>query len=475
MGTITLTIKSVKEETYHWTSLVEGQNKSFFVYLLFRKDHMDIFISYSRADMKAARAFYKALTNEGWSVWIDQTGIETGDAFKHKITDAIESCKVFVFLSSKNSNASRWVANEIGVAMALDKPVIPVKLDGARYNKEVLLDLVNLDYIDYHKDEAAGMVKLLSSLRKKLGPGKKVTPPSMPAPAKKQPGSKPEGYGLVIILASFILILAGAILIPTLLGGRHPVKVKAKVDKSVIEAIAKENVEVSSSTDKRTVPVEFKSVPSGALVAINDTNVRWVTPATISLEPGKEYTVKAALEGYGTYKETFRVTDSLNVVSMTLEKKKATAQTAATSSSAKPADSNWIPCSGVSLCSYRLNDKITDRSTRIQYLVGSVTLIANPYHKKGPIKVYMVVTNPNNELLTNSESGTFSFKGKKIRYSASREVDYQGENLDVSIYLKDIDTPPSRKDSAYVYFKGIYKAALYTENQELGKAEMLLR
>lgn len=148
---------------------------------------MDIFISYSRADIEAAMVFYKAFTDEGWSIWIDQTGIETGDAFKHKITDAIESCKVFVFLSSKSSNASKWVANEIGVAMALDKPVIPVKLDGARYNKEVLLDLVNLDYIDYYKDKAVGMAKVISSLRKKIGPGKKADHMVETSPKKDSP------------------------------------------------------------------------------------------------------------------------------------------------------------------------------------------------------------------------------------------------------------------------------------------------
>ena len=413
---------------------------------------MDIFISYSRADKKEAKQFCKAFKDEGWSVWIDLTGIESGDEFKHKITEAIESCKVFVFLSSKNSNESRWVANEIGVATALEKPVIPVKLDGAKYNKQVLMDLVNIDFIDYTHDKEEGMAKLLSSLRNKIGPGKKADVQPA-APANKKPGKR---TGLAIAIAAVVCVVIGAValLFPTI-GRRADVSPALPV--------------------KSTVPVEINSVPSGALLALADTNVRWVAPAVIELKPGKEYTVTASLDGYSALSEKFTVKDSLNVLTLTLQKKKAAAP-AATASAAQPkaTESQWLPATGVFVGGYLPNDKPTDRGSRIKYLRGGVTFINKPDVKKSTVTVYMMVDTPEGKRLTNSQSGTFTYNGKKMKYSARQSVEYDGTEVDVDIYFRDIQHP-TIKDSLYVFQRGIYNAVFCTSTQELGKAEMLIR
>jgi hypothetical protein len=49
--------------------------------------------------------------------------------------------------------------------------------------------------------------------------------------------------------------------------------------------------------------------------------------------------------------------------------------------------------------------------------------------------------------------------------SASREVDYQGKEVELSIYLNDITG----------YVKGIYTVEAYTEQTLLGTAELMLR
>ena len=49
--------------------------------------------------------------------------------------------------------------------------------------------------------------------------------------------------------------------------------------------------------------------------------------------------------------------------------------------------------------------------------------------------------------------------------SASREVDYQGKEVELSIYLNDITG----------YVKGIYTVDAYTEQTQLGSAELMLR
>ncbi len=49
--------------------------------------------------------------------------------------------------------------------------------------------------------------------------------------------------------------------------------------------------------------------------------------------------------------------------------------------------------------------------------------------------------------------------------SASREVDYQGNEVELSIYLNDVKE----------YIKGIYTVEAFTERSSLGTAELMLR
>ena len=109
----------------------------------------DVFISYSRSDVKMIDKFVDRLEELGFNVWVDRKGIESGDSFKSVIVNAIENSAVFAFFNSYNSNKSPWTTKELGVAINLGKPIIPVKLDKAPYSKEDMFDLINLDFVDY--------------------------------------------------------------------------------------------------------------------------------------------------------------------------------------------------------------------------------------------------------------------------------------------------------------------------------------
>lgn len=109
----------------------------------------DIFISYSRSDSRIVDSFVQRLESAGYKVWIDRAGVYSGSQFKSIIVQAIENSRVFLFFSSKDSNASPWTAKEIAIAVDRHKTIIPVKLDAARYNPEVEFDLINLDFVDY--------------------------------------------------------------------------------------------------------------------------------------------------------------------------------------------------------------------------------------------------------------------------------------------------------------------------------------
>ncbi len=111
------------------------------------------------------------LQDNGFTIWMDESGIETGEQFKKVIVKAIEECKILLFFSSVDSNKSPWTAKEIGVANSKDKPILPIKLDKANYNEEVLFDLVNLDYCDLstHSHRTEQIDSLLTTINKMLG------------------------------------------------------------------------------------------------------------------------------------------------------------------------------------------------------------------------------------------------------------------------------------------------------------------
>lgn len=130
----------------------------------------DVFVSYSRKDTKIVDEFVNRLEAEGIRVWIDRDGIESGDAFKRVIVNAIKESALFIFFSSVSSNASPWTTKEVSIAVHYDKSIIPIKIDRTIYNEDIEFDLVNLDYIDYTEESLRQpmMDKLVRTIKSKL-------------------------------------------------------------------------------------------------------------------------------------------------------------------------------------------------------------------------------------------------------------------------------------------------------------------
>ena len=124
-----------------------------------------------------------------------------------------------------------------------------------------------------------------------------------------------------------------------------------------------------------------------------------------------------------------------------------------------------IKARGLRLEAFNASDKVTDRSSRVVRLIASLSLVENDLAKKGPVRVYIRVKDPDGVLLTNSTQRTFTMNGEPMIASTSREVDYEGKELEMGIYLNEIP----------VFAKGIYTVEAYTEQSKLGEAELMLR
>ena len=124
-----------------------------------------------------------------------------------------------------------------------------------------------------------------------------------------------------------------------------------------------------------------------------------------------------------------------------------------------------IKARGLRIEAFNGSDKKTDRSSRTRRLMASLSLVENDLATKGPVRVFIRVKDPEGIILTNANRESFEYNGETMIASASREVDYEVSEVDLSIYLNDI---PS-------FEKGTYTVEAFTEQSFLGKAELYLR
>jgi hypothetical protein len=133
--------------------------------------------------------------------------------------------------------------------------------------------------------------------------------------------------------------------------------------------------------------------------------------------------------------------------------------------SGKVAAGSVIKARGLSLQAYNGSDKVSDRSSRVKYLIATLSLVENDLAERGPVRVYVRVKDPDGILLTNASSTDFTVGGEVMRATASREVDYEGQEVELSIYVKDVGE----------FVKGIYTVEAFTSKGRVGSAELLLR
>ncbi len=133
--------------------------------------------------------------------------------------------------------------------------------------------------------------------------------------------------------------------------------------------------------------------------------------------------------------------------------------------SSKVATGSIVKARGISAKAYNASNKVTDRSSRVKRLAVSLSLVENELAKKGPMKVYVRVKDPDGNLLLDGEGATFKIGKDVVAASASREVDYRGAEVDMIIYVNNIEE----------YTKGIYNIDVYTDKSQLGTVELLLR
>ena len=92
------------------------------------------------------------------------------------------------------------------------------------------------------------------------------------------------------------------------------------------------------------------------------------------------------------------------------------------------------------------------------------TLLGNELAEPGARTMYVCIYSPEGYVLANDDAKSFSFEGEPKIYSASREIDYQNENLDVSIFYAN-----------NAMKAGVYKIEIYCDGRLIGTTEQAFK
>ncbi len=105
--------------------------------------------------------------------------------------------------------------------------------------------------------------------------------------------------------------------------------------------------------------------------------------------------------------------------------------------------------------------KETTKISNLDKLRICFTLRENALAKAGQKDVYMRVIRPDSLVVTSSPDNLFDYKGNKIIYSATRQVDYMNQDIEVCIFM----------DNKGDFIIGNYSVELYLDNNIIGAYE----
>ncbi len=185
-------------------------------------------------------------------------------------------------------------------------------------------------------------------------------------------------------------------------------------------------------------------------------------------------TLRDIMRGY------IRQIDSLNTLNIALREETTTAKAEAreshekyqslvqtTDDLAKQVEKgSVIKARDISVVAINEKGKDQTRASRTDKLKACFTLVENSIAAKGPRNIFIRVKGPDGILMTQSEANVFQANGEQLIYSAVREVDYQGADIEVCIFYGG---------NGETFTKGTYTVDIYSGGALIGHGEILLK
>lgn len=122
----------------------------------------------------------------------------------------------------------------------------------------------------------------------------------------------------------------------------------------------------------------------------------------------------------------------------------------------KVAIASQLNATGISAMAHNKRGKDTDKIRKAKKFVVSFTLARNVTTETGMRSIYVRITTPTGSILTNG--GTFQYENRDLQYSILKEVEYNGEELPVTVYW----------DIAESLTAGQYCVDIFADGQNIG-------
>ena len=118
----------------------------------------------------------------------------------------------------------------------------------------------------------------------------------------------------------------------------------------------------------------------------------------------------------------------------------------------------------ITMVALNARDNVVSRIKNAVTLRVDFAISSNELAAPGNRKVYMCIKSPDGYLLTSESMPTFEYQGMNIGYSAVREVDYQNQDVEVSIYYRGSG-----------FTEGQYSIELYADGNMIGSGTVSMR
>jgi hypothetical protein len=124
-----------------------------------------VFVSYSHSDRPVAEEIARALENESISVSFDSWDLKMGDSIIHRIREELSTSDFLIVLLSPESVASRWVREEVDIALSTELrqrsiTVVPAILRDC----ELPSGLLSYLPVDLRQNRAGGIAQLVDRI-----------------------------------------------------------------------------------------------------------------------------------------------------------------------------------------------------------------------------------------------------------------------------------------------------------------------
>lgn len=131
----------------------------------------------------------------------------------------------------------------------------------------------------------------------------------------------------------------------------------------------------------------------------------------------------------------------------------------------KVKQAEMLETSGISLLALNKRGKETSKIKKLEKFKTCFTIEDNMLTKKGTKTVYLRIAGPDNMILRNEESGFFMYQGKEIAYSSKKEIEYNGQDLEVCMYwFNNMEQP-----------EGDYSMDIFVDGNNVGTKNISLK